>query len=264
MAGKALVTIAFGEPYESWWREVARPTWEEYAARYGYEVIAFHESLDRSGRGSSRSPSWQKCLLAGLPELRGFDRIVCMDCDIAIHPDLAPDIAAVTPEEQIGGVSSLSPPALPPGTFPDTYYTDWGLPADLGEVVNCGMLVVSPRRHSWLLRKTYDEHEDRGGSEWHYEQRPLSYGIITNRLLHRLDRRFNRTLALDVEQCYPFLRHIPVEGNERVIRMCIQSIFCRNYFTHFAGYHRFMRFLDPAIRRFDEFGGIRSAVDGHQ
>ena len=264
MANKALVTIAVGEPYKSWWCEVARPTWEEYAARHGYEVIAFHEPLDRSQRGLDRSFSWQKCLIPELPEIKRFDRIVCLDCDIAIQPEIAPDIAAATPEDKIGGVTNFSPPALPPGIFPETYYTDWGLPTNFDTVVNCGMLVLTPRLHSWLFARTYWEYEERGGPEWHYEQRPLSHGIQTNGLLHTLDRRFNRTLTSDIHHCFPFLPHIPEEGNELVFRMCIQTIYCRNYFIHFAGYHRLMRFLDPSIRRFDEFGRICTAVDGHQ
>jgi hypothetical protein len=61
---KAIVTLAVGDEYRALWNAKARPSWERYAARHGYELIALHEPIDTSPLGR-RPMSWQKLLVLG-------------------------------------------------------------------------------------------------------------------------------------------------------------------------------------------------------
>jgi hypothetical protein len=103
------------------------------------------------------------------------------------------------------------------------------------------------------MEKIYYGYEEKGGSEWHYEMRPLSYEVLNAGMVHWLDARFN-LLWLDlVFLYYPFLLNPPraraflqrglskaqrLAGESPVAKTrtaCITAAFLNSYFLHFGG-----------------------------
>ena len=162
---KAMVTIALGEKYLATWRRVCEANWQAYAHKHGYDIICIDAPLDASARARHRSPSWQKCLILGQAAIRKYERVVWVDADILINADAAPSIVDGVPVDKVGAVEALSAPtkelyaqtlqrqydfwnstSLINYTGRD-YYANWGLRADFDEVVQCGVLVLSPQYH---------------------------------------------------------------------------------------------------------------------
>ena len=220
---KAIVTIAIGAQYYGIWKRACEANWQDYASKHGYDVICIDAPLDASERAQKRSPAWQKCLILGQAFSAGYERIVWIDSDILINSASAPCIAADVPLEKVGAVEAMSQPtralsmqALDRlydlwGTTsirnvePKEYYTNWGLPAGFNEVVQTGVMVLSPRHHRELLENTYFAYEEKGGREWHMEMRPLSYELMKAGVVHWVDPRFNLNWSEQQSLYYPFL-----------------------------------------------------------
>jgi hypothetical protein len=100
---KAIVTLVVGAKHLSLWNAHARPSWEHYARRHGYRMLVFDQLLDASPLGAQRSPAWQKLLVLGRQELKAFDRVLWLDCDIVIS-DSAPCAVEHVPVEKVGAV----------------------------------------------------------------------------------------------------------------------------------------------------------------
>jgi hypothetical protein len=87
----------------------------------------------------------------------------------------------------------------------DEYHTLWGLPSGYNQVVQSGVLVLSPKHHRECLEKVYYGYEEKGGREWHMEMRPLSYELQHAGVIHWLDGRFNTMWPEILFLHYPFL-----------------------------------------------------------
>src|SRR5262249_51582240 len=105
MARVAIATLYIGDKYRAMWERYCRASWHHYAKQHGYDLIPFHQPLDTSPRGTSRSPAWQKCLI--LEALKQYERIVWLDADIVINPQ-SPSIVENVPIGKVGGVISGS------------------------------------------------------------------------------------------------------------------------------------------------------------
>jgi hypothetical protein len=251
---KAIVTIVVGDEYRQLWAEKALPSWERYAQRHGYEIIAFERPLDDSPLGR-RPMSWQKLLVLGQERVQPFDRVLWLDADVIINDEAAPCVVEQTPAEKIGAVPDmclLSHPALrapfesvnrwqgSPDSLVAKVWEVNGLAAPADYYVNGGVLVFS-RHHRDLLEHVYRNYSERPSS--FYEQIALSFEILTRGLHHPLDPRFN---ALWVEYrgaAYPFVDHVPA-----MLPLCIAVALGNCYFLHFAGHRRDMAAFDPAIQ----------------
>jgi hypothetical protein len=262
---KAIVTIALGEKYLTMWRRVCEANWHAYAQKHGYDLICIDTPLDASERACQRSPSWQKCLILGQDAIR--------NADILINAHTAPSIVDGVPIDKVGAVEALSAPtkeiyvqtlqrqyefwhstSLINYTGRD-YYANWGLLADFDEVVQCGVLVLSPRYHRKLLEETYCKYEEKGGREWHMEMRPLSYELVRAGAVCWIDYRFNVNWGEQRAMYYPFLLDagqpgraslaVRVQGKlrrlggaprrRRVSRLCATVAFLNSFMLHFGG-----------------------------
>ena len=87
----------------------------------------------------------------------------------------------------------------------EQYYTNYGLPNGFDKVVQAGVMLLSPRHHRALLENVYHGYEEKGGAEWHYEMRPLSYELLKANVVHWIDPRFNLMWAYEMFLHYPFL-----------------------------------------------------------
>jgi hypothetical protein len=294
---KALVTLTIGRGYRDRWEKLCEPGWRAYAEKHGYDIVRIDRPLDTTQRAVNRSPAWQKCLVAGHPEVMRYNRAVWLDADIVINAEDAPCVVQGVPEEKVGAVNDWGDPetfrirlarqavrsgaqgkksALP--RTPAAYYADFGLFPGFESVVQTGVMVLSPRRHRELLEMVYYSFEDRGEAFWNYEMRPLSHELLKAGVVHWIDSRFNaRWLAFKLTY-YPFL--FAENGGSRArgvigmvlraldpagapvsakTRECVTAAFLNSYFLHFAGCGTSdMTVLQPPVPSWKDLAGIGS------
>ncbi len=247
---KAIVTLAIGKDFRERWLQICQPNWQIYAERQGYDLICIDEPLDDSPLARQRSPSWQKCLVLSQPFSRRYERVVWVDLDVLINPT-APDITAETPIDKVGAVDEYSVPtrALYATTLaklyrhweaiglpfvrnptPESFYEVFGFTQGFPQVVQAGVMVLSPEHHRQILEHVYTEYADRGHN-WNYEMRPLSYELLQADCVHWLDARFNYTWGLYQALHFPFL--LDAGPNER-LAACLAEAKQKTYFLHFA------------------------------
>jgi hypothetical protein len=268
---KAIVTMAVGDRYLHAWKESCEANWNEYANRHGYDLICIDQPLDNSVRASRRSPSWQKCLIPGQEFVKNYNQVVWIDSDILINIAAAPCICAMVPVDKVGAVNQWAAPSVGeyaqilerlqeywgdraiPNATAKQYYANYGLAVEFDDVVQCGVLVFSPRYHRELFETTYRDHEEKGGAEWNYEMRPLSYELLRAKAVSWIDPRFNVTLFDQICLHYPFLineepqlpyvarigrklaRHLGGLRYSDVRRSCLNATMTNSYFLHFGG-----------------------------
>jgi len=279
---KAIVTLALGSHYRSLFNELCRDNWQHYATRNDYDLIVVEEPLDSSPRATKRSPAWQKCLVFELPEVARYDQVAWVDADILIHPS-APCIFSGVAAENIGAVDAYGFPT--PDTFkdlmvrryaawrangtkyiesqtPSQFYSAWGLSSDADHVIQTGVLVASPRRHGPVFRRVYERYEDKGGAEWNYEMRPLSYELTKTGSVQWLDWRFNSVVTEIFDWNYPFVKYnlsglvgdlVPKEPSiqiqRRIFQSCLYTAFDNSWFLHFAGCQQWMPILARMLQQ---------------
>jgi len=248
----ALTTVCIGDKYRNTWERFSRKSWELYAEKHDYSLVVIDEPIDRSDRGTARSPAWQKCLVLEHPALREYERVVWIDADIVINTTTAPDILYGIPSEKIGAVISgaylhedLKVPFLerlrgrsyPPHQDSRVWSEDqrfWqhGLQHPTHEIVQTGVLVLSPSHHAPLLRQVYDGQYpvDLPG----YEQMPLSSAILVNDLLQHLNSRFNAVIYEILFADYPYLLSSSVPNKQYLLAMAVAAVYVNAFFAHFA------------------------------
>jgi hypothetical protein len=249
---RALVTLAIGRTFRERWNNVCRANWQAYADRHGYDVICIEEPLDYSERARNRSPAWQKLLILRQDFVQSYERLVWVDSDILINPG-APDISEGVPLDKIGAVDEYSSPS--PELYrqilrklynyweehsipfvrnerPADYYEKYGLPPVFDQVVQTGVLVLSPKHHTEILESVYFSYEETKSPEWNYEMRPLSYELLSAGCVHWLDARFNIIWGSYKIHLYPFLMNHPEHPRAKE---CLEDVLSRVYFLHFAG-----------------------------
>ena len=236
MSGRAaIVTLTVGEEHSRRWRSLCEENWREYAERHGFDVIAIDRPLDESERAASRSPSWQKLLVLEQPFAADYERIVWVDADFVFGRD-APDVTEGVPAASVGAVDELATPTeavrrLIHRESPQDYYRAAGLPGGCEEVVQGGLLVLSPEHHREVVRHVYDAYEDPGPG-LNYEMRPLSYELITGNQVHWLDPRFNTLWDVRIAHREPHLvEHPGHPGGPAAARRALDEVFG----LHFAG-----------------------------
>jgi hypothetical protein len=269
---RAIVTLAFGEKYLGAWKNDCEANWREYGSRHGYDIICLQEPLDTSQRAQKRSPSWQKCLVLSQDFADRYQQIAWVDSDILINTRSAPSIAESVPIDRIGAVEMFcyssqagsvareglarmfdfwNLAVINPG--PRDYYTKYGLPEGFDRVVQAGVMVFSPAHHRPIMEKIYYQYEEKGGSEWHYEMRPLSYELLKAGIVHWMDPRFNLLWLDCIFLHYPFLlndsprRSFSARARNKLGRLCgglsrdqvrkscLTATFLNSYFLHFGG-----------------------------
>ncbi len=217
-ARKALVTIAIGDKFQREWTTLCRNNWQAYADKHNYDLISITSTLDSSERGQNRNPSWQKCLILSQDWSSQYDRIVWLDADILINTASAPCVAAEVPLEKVGGTDYFDAPVpayarltlarkydywgdmAVQNDTPQKYYRTNHIETDLDKVIQCGVLVFSPKHHRELLEHVYHNYEQYVA----YEGRALSYEINKGGYAHWIDERFNAIWMNYKTLFYPF------------------------------------------------------------
>ncbi len=258
---KAMVSIALGGEFEEYYRKHCKQGWGNYADRYGYDIIIFTDALDTSARAGQRSPSWQKCLIFRQPELHGYERVVWVDIDVVINPK-APCIVSQVPEAKIGGTDAYAffshdlhdylyseyiemsakwGRKLIVNRTGAEYYQNFDIDTSLNDVIQCGVLVMTPRLHTEVLDAAYAYEakcDKVANYHYNYEMRPLSYEIVRRDLHYFIDQRFNLILSNFLYLSAPYLFSEEAEmktSYDLLTKLAVQTAFAHSYFLHFAG-----------------------------
>lgn len=255
---RAIVTMAIGNDYLQRWKRLCQPLWESYASRWDYDLIVITKPLDRSERAEKRNPSWQKCLILDQPWSNQYETIVWVDSDILIRPD-SPEIAESVPAESMGACvvgAQLSWPErqifleriFNTPTTSETLEATWnrlhnvqyeinGIQTKETRILQCGVLVLSPRHHQAVLQETYAM-EDRVGN---YEQVLLSRLILEQNKFFELNPRFNWNFfeAVSLHAFWDNAEVLPEELFSHMVRVQYRNA----YFLHFAGKGQWMDFI---------------------
>ena len=151
------------------------------------------------------------------------------------------------------------------------YYTNYGLPSGFDKVVQTGVLVLSPRHHRPLLEKAYNDHEEKGGPEWNYEMRPLSYELLKADAVHWMDPCFNLMWVYSLFLYYPFLVENKTDSSlggrfkrklatavdapsfNTVQEACLTAAFLNSFFFHVGGVGmEKLKFVDQTAVSFND------------
>jgi hypothetical protein len=266
---KALVSLILGSRYQRQFQAHCYARWKAYTARHGLDLVLFTEPLDVSNRAQARSAAWQKCLAVTNPTVRKYDQVAWVDSDILINPETAPSLFDSVPLDRIGAVADFVYPfessfrrrlalleerwraqgaEVVSALTPQEYYRAVSLPEG-EQVVQTGVLVLSPDLHAPAFLRTYTNYEDRGSAAYHYEMRPLSHEILNSTAVTWLDPRFNMVLSFGLADSevegfvapYGLLDRLgirlqlPLSSNQRRYRTVYRRLFRESYFLHFAG-----------------------------
>ncbi len=276
---KAIVTVAIGHPFIDFWHQYCKKSWQAYANKHGYDLIVFDEPLDKSERAAKRSPAWQKCLILDHEKTKGYDRVVWLDADILINDKAAPDIVSLVPKDKIGGTDSYSFYSrniyrtldeqrmeiwkknnvnFIPNKSGKDFYTQFGIETELEDVIQTGVLVLAPSLHNAVLLKAYNKYEEKQGSHWNYEMRPLSYEIVKHGLHYFIDGKFNyifglfkfayfpETLIQRNAFIYRWMRRFRLSKGPRQLKRAAAAALSNSYFLHFAGCGGEIKFTDSS------------------
>ena len=283
---KLIVTLTIGEKYRRHWKYFCEANWRQYANKYGYDLLCIDTPLDTSARAQNRSPAWQKCLILGQNEVKNYTQVVWLDSDIIINVDSAPSIVEGVPVDKVGAASGFAAPTaelfaianqrnveynrsiggLAPGqASPAEFYANHGVRnVEHREVVQTGVLVLSPLHHREVMERTYFEYEGRT-IDTMYEMPPLSHNLLKENLIEWIDFRFNYVWYMHAFLHYPFLFALeskqPPEARWRnklmrllgsyppksIKRACLLASFANSYFLHFASARDDMPLLDPRL-----------------
>ena len=277
---KAIVTLTIGQHYRDRWSKLCADNWHKYAYLHGYDLICIDKSLDNSARAQARSAAWQKCLILGEERVQKYNQVVWLDSDILINPD-SPCVVSQVPEDKVGAVDMFARlNELLPGknqrlidrhsqfwqssvrTAKD-FYSKVGLLDIVNNVVQTGVMVLSPYYHRSIFEHTYYSYEDL--KDGHFEMESLSYEIVKANGVHWLDCRFNALWVECMLRDYPFLLPSSTKDNKltriwkrftrghyqlpqkKITENCLTTSFINNYFLHFAGSVQYMQWVDVNV-----------------
>jgi hypothetical protein len=184
--------ISIGQLYTKEFNELFKPSLVEYTTKHGYDLKVFTEALDPAQK-HPETISFQKCLVPGM--LADYDWVVVLDADIYIEKD-APPISSLFHMlgDRIGAVDEACP-------FTDKgaeYYKKSGFVLETSIIVNSGMIICSPTKHSALLKDIYDKYISNcvgHPRKFHYEQSCIGYELQKNNMVCLVPKAWNYIYA---------------------------------------------------------------------
>ena len=250
MGEKILTTFAIGQRYEALWNTYCKASWENFASRYGYELVIINKML----REDNRSPAWQKL---ALPEhFANAKEVLFVDADI-IFSKHSQDPSALDQDGRVGvvpeprGANYRRSVRLWAGkshimTAPEYYRRTAKIESQAGIVYNTGVMVFSPSAVRGLFEHVWESY----GETIYYEQPALSHELVTQNAVQSLPEDFNTNWSID-RMAFPFftkldrirtnrknpLHHIaPIRKLACEIRFgCILERLSRCSFLHLSG-----------------------------
>jgi hypothetical protein len=273
-----LVALAIGDKYLEVYTHLFRKSHEMYAKKHGYDFRVETDYLEPSYRDKSVC-SLNKILVCSQPWSSQYDFIVFIDSDIYINITAPPIHSCIDFGDKIGIIdeyehlvgyeeyTGLIGRILEWGVNPPHYYAKAGLQIYTKHILNTGVLVMQPAKHSSFLREVFDKHVMTcitHPRKFHYEQAAIGYELQTQSMFTILPKKFNAVWYIqkiineeerikDLKRrkeknliMYTIQRHIKSDLYETAEK-CINKIrpfFINNYFIHLAGQQNYERVFE--------------------
>jgi hypothetical protein len=194
---------------------------------YGYDLKIFTDFLDPN-RKHPDTISFQKCLVPSF--LMDYDLVVILDADIYIE-NYAPPIHNLQLDGKIGIVDEVSQNGkekyntmvqVKYADPPKDYYLKVGLNLDTEYILNTGLMICNPSKHSEYLKTIYEKYVDKSIGHprgFHYEQGCIGYELQkdnSNTLISNLWNfiYIHSSITKVPIHCY-FLHFAGMRGSER-------------------------------------------------
>jgi hypothetical protein len=232
-----LITLAIGDKYLQMYNLLFRKSQENYAKKYGYDFMVLDKFISSETNFSNQHPhliSFQKILVCSQSFSSKYDIIIFIDADILINTNTPPLHNLKDWGNNIGIVDEYSQPTpelriqLQKNNNWETTATDYyklaGLDINTNKLLNTGVLVMQPKKHSQFLVNIYNKYAKQAINHFrgfNYEQSCIGYELQINNNYILIDNKWNALWAL--------YKNI---GNKY---KTLQEIYNNNYFIHFAG-----------------------------
>jgi hypothetical protein len=180
--------ISIGQLYTKEFNELFKPSLVAYTTKYGYDLKVFTETLDPE-QTHPETISFQKCLVPGA--LSEYDWVVVLDADIYIEKDAIPISCLFEALGHRIGMVDETCQYTDKGT---EYYKKSGFDLETNIVVNSGMMICSPSRHSVLLKGIYDKYISQcvgHPRKFHFEQSCIGYELQKQDMVCLVSRSWN-------------------------------------------------------------------------
>jgi hypothetical protein len=251
----AMVTIVIGRDYADTWQRAARPSWERYAQRCGFDIVVIQAPFDVHDQ---RSPAWQKCLVLSQPWSARFDSVVWVDADIVINEGAPNILDSVTDRTRVAAtlandqlsvaerhiliervlkrpVPAEQSEQVWQALQNDQYRRD-GIVTGLGRMIATGVMVASPALHRPFFERAYGGVT--GGKA--NEQPSLSFALLSADRFLQITPRYNWGLWDEAHMAHPQLLVAPIPGGLEPHLPFIHNVYRKAYFLHFYQmYHVF-------------------------
>jgi len=147
---------------------------------------------------------------------------------------------------------------------PRDYYRNFGIDTDLNEVIQCGLLVITPKLHLAPFEICYVDYEAKihpgTGYRYNLEMRPLSFEIVRRGWHHFIDQRFNLILSNYLYLAAPYLSHS--DDQQALLphrRLAVTAALTHAHFLHFAGgawWRQQTEHLIEGVSQPEDFAGL--------
>jgi hypothetical protein len=219
--------VCIGQKYIKEFETTFKPSVEQYAKKYGYDLKIFTDFLD-SKHTHPDCISFQKCLVPSL--LKDYECVIVMDADIYVHDYTPPihelltdKIGIVNEVAQISGEQYL---ALGFASEPMQYYKLAGFHLNTNKILNTGVMICNPNIHSKFLEDVYDKHISKAQNHprrFHYEQACIGYELQAQNMYSLLENRWNYIYIfnkfLNIPFAYAYFIHFAGMGGTRAIEL---------------------------------------------
>lgn len=229
-----LVTIAIGKNYLEQYYNLFYESQRKYALKHNYDFKVITDFLDKSNQDRS-CISFNKILVCSQEWSKDYDFIIFVDADILININSPPIHSFIDYEGLIGIIDEYSQPSnerrlliqkrMGWETSATDYYKLAGLDIQTNMVLNSGVLVLQPKKHSVFLQNIYNKYIKQSKNHYrgfHFEQSCIGYEIQKNNLCKVIDNKFNAIWSLT--------------KLDNVENITLNQYFKNNYFIHFAGH----------------------------
>ncbi len=232
------ITLAIGDKYLQSYNLLFRKSQEEYARKHGYDFMVISNFISSNTEFPIPHPhliSFQKILVCSQPFSSQYDVIIFVDADILINVANTPALHNILQwGDNIGIVDEYSQPTPElriqvqrNNKWEESatdYYKLAGLSINTEKVLNTGVLIMQPKKHSQFLLNIYNKYAKQAINHprgFGYEQSCIGYELQINHNYILLDNKWN---AL-------WLIYKGIGGKYKIF----QEMYNDNYFIHLAG-----------------------------
>lgn len=201
----AIGVVCIGDSYLQAFNQTFKPSIDKYCNKFGYHLKIFDNFLDKT-HDFSNAISFQKCLVPS--QLTDYDLVVVLDADIFIT-DNAPPITSIPLNDKIGIVDETKQVSAEEYNSligyvdePTQYYKKSNFNLETDKILNTGVIICNPSKHSEFLKNTYFSHIDNALNHprgFHFEQAAIGFEMQTTDSFTTIPNQWNHLVVYDTK-----------------------------------------------------------------